>query len=64
MLGRRPPGLYLAQIRDDVLIDQLLHEFGDCRHADMQLFGQLRKRAFAVHRHVGDDVALDDTVLV
>ena len=57
-------GLYLAQIRDDVLIDQLLHEFGDCRHADMQLFGQLRKRAFAVHRHVGDDVALDDTVLV
>ena len=30
----------------------------------MQLFGQLRKRAFAVHRHVGDDVALDDTVLV
>ena len=57
-------GLYLTQIRDDVLIDQLLHEFGDCRHADMQLFGQLRKRAFAVHRHVGDDVALDDTVLV
>ena len=57
-------GFHLAQIRYDVLIDQFLYQLGDGRDTDMQLFGQFRERTFAVHRHVGDDVALDDTVLV
>ena len=30
----------------------------------MQLLGQLRKRAFAVDGHVGDNVPFDDAVLV
>ena len=30
----------------------------------MQLFGQFRKRAFAVDGHMRDDVALDDAVFV
>ena len=57
-------GFDLAQVRDDVLVDQFLDQFGDRRDADMQLFGQFRERALAVDGHVCDDVALDDAVLV
>ena len=61
-----PPsrGFHFAQVRHDVLIDELLHQFGDGRNADMQLFRQFRERAFAVDGHVRDDVALDDAVFV
>ena len=57
-------GLHLAQVGDDVLVDQFLDQLGDRRNADVQLLGQLRERALAVYGHVRDDVALDDTVLV
>ena len=57
-------GFHLAQVRHDVLVDQFLNQFGDGRDADVQLFGQLRERAFAVDGHVRDDVALDDAVFV
>ena len=57
-------GLHLAVVGDDVLLDEFLYQFGDGRHGDMQLLGQLRKRAFAVDGHVGDNVPFDDAVLV
>ena len=30
----------------------------------MQLLGQLRESGFAIDCHIGDDIALDDVVLV
>lgn len=57
-------GLDLAQVGHDVLVDELLHQLGNRRNADMQLLREFRERAFAVDGHVCDDVALDDAVLV
>ena len=57
-------GFDLAQVGNDVFVDQFLHQFGDGRDADVQFLGQLRERALAVDGHVRDDVALDKAVLV
>ena len=54
----------LAQIGDDVLLNEFLNELGDGRYADVQLFGKLRERTLPVHRHMCDDISLEEVVLV
>ncbi len=54
----------LAQIGDDVLLTEFLNELGDGRYADVQLFGKLRERTLPVHRHMCDDISLEEVVLV
>lgn len=65
ILGRRPPGsLYLAVIHYDVLLDELPHELGDGRNADVQLAGEVGQCTLAVERHVGDDILLYQNILM
>ena len=57
--------LHLPRRGDDVpFVDQLLNEFRDGRHADMQLFASSESVHSPADGHVGDDTSLDDAVLV
>ena len=56
--------LNLTQVVHDLLLDKLLYELGDRGHTDVQLLGQLREGALAIESHVGNDVTLDNIVLV
>ena len=44
--------------------NEFLNELGDGRYADVQLFGKLRERTLPVHRHMCDDISLEEVVLV
>lgn len=38
----------LAQIGDDIFLNEFLNELGDGRNADVQLFGKLRERTLTI----------------
>ena len=54
----------LAEVDDDAVVDKLLNKLGHRGHADVQLARELRERRLTIDGHIGDDVSLDDVVLV
>ena len=54
----------LAQIGDDIFLNEFLNELGDGRNADVQLFGKLRERTLTIYCHMCDDISLEEVVLV
>ena len=64
-IGTAPSGsLYLAVVHYDVLLDELPHELGDGRNADVQLAGEVGQCTLAVERHVGDDILFYQNILM
>ena len=59
-----PRGFHLAVIGHDFFDDQFVHQFGDGGDTDVELFGELGQRTLPVDRHVGDDIAFNQVVLV
>lgn len=64
-IGTAPSGsLYLAVVHYDILLDELPHELGDGRNADVQLAGEVGQCTLAVERHVGDDILFYQNILM